>query len=108
MYRLIQDSSFETGSPWTVSGLSCDSDFHISGRELASKVGIPSRRSVRADSMEATRRVHIVERHLNLASGKHEDKPGSSTSSYFLTKPKQLIKFDLIVQISRDSPGAEA
>ena len=27
---------------------------------------------------------------------------------YFLTKPKQLIKFDLIVQISCISPGADA
>jgi hypothetical protein len=38
---------------------------------------------------------------------KPRDKAGSSWPSSFLTKPKQLIKFDLIVSISRESPGAD-
>ena len=37
-----------------------------------------------------------------------DEKAGSSLRCSFLTKPRQLIKFDLIVLISRESPGADA
>src|ERR1700681_2630057 len=83
------------------------SDFHISDGGLASKVGIPSRRPECADLLHPTKRACTVK--LGPPSDKNPGgKAGSCLVGSFLTKPKQLIKFDLIVPISIESPGADA
>jgi hypothetical protein len=76
-----------------------DADFHILDCEFASKVGILRRRPVQRRFL-APQNVHVllsVRLYLPESSG---GLAGSSRMCSFLTKPKQLIKFDLIVPIS--------
>ena len=76
-------------------------EFHIFDCEFASKLGILSRGLDWTDFASHHKTVATL-----LGSGlalgqKPRDKADSSLMCSFLTKPKQLIKFDLIVPISR-------
>jgi hypothetical protein len=86
---------------------SSSADFHIFNCEFSSKVGIMHAGRACADFFHATKRGCIVM--PEVPSGlKSRRQSRFASRCYFLTKPKQLIKFDLIVQISCISPGADA